>query len=529
MKMNWTIRTLFSIIQYTYLVVYRIYSLIYRKKPSKIPPTENPLFTLSATTLARKIRQREITSYEVVYAYTERIKEVNRLLNAVVENRYRSAIIEAKICDEQLAAGKVDVKMLEEKMPLYGVPITIKECCAVKGLSHTGCSLTRKGVKATADSTIVKLLRNAGAIPLCVTNTPEQSSNIDTSNLLYGTTFNPYDIRYSAGGSSGGEGALLGSGASLIGIGSDLLGSVRIPALFNGVFGHKPTSKIVPIEGHIPESDDEVFLSYVTFGPMTRYAEDLNLLMRVLTSTCNHDLRLTVPVDLKQLKVYYLQSLDESFGMLPISPNIEQCVLKAANHFKERDIHTEKLPIDWPVTQHEITIVGILNIKKFPQLIPSSDLKIRKNPSVEMMKAFFCKSQHTISAILFTLLLKTHFLFTKSDISYYTQHAEQLRQNLLDVLGEDGVFIYPTLRRQATFLRFALLEFINVAYCGIFNIFGFPAVHVPMGLDPDGLPIGVQVIAAPYQDRLCLAVAEELEKAFGGWTPPPFSNDDCAK
>ncbi|EFN75981.1 Fatty-acid amide hydrolase 2 [Harpegnathos saltator] len=510
-------------------MMFWIWSLIYRKQPSRIPPAKETLFSLSATTLARMIRQREITSYQVVYTYTERIKEVNRVLNAVVDNRFGPAIIQAKICDEQLAAGKFDAETLEKEKPLYGVPITIKECCAVKGLSYTGGSLIRKGIKATADSAVIELLYNAGAIPLCVTNTPEMSSNFDTWNLVYGATLNPYDTRYSAGGSSGGEGALLGSGASLIGIGSDVAGSIRIPAIFNGVFGHKPTNGIISTRGHIPECKDETFQRYLTFGPMTRYAEDLSLLMRVLASDCDRDLRLTVPVDLKQLKVYYLQNVDNSFGILPVSPEIQQCVFKAAHHFEQLGLHTEKLPINWPATIAEMGAASLLSMKEPPQILLSSDPKGRKNPAMELMKSLFCQPQYTKSAIFFSFLLESHFPFAKSSLSYYTKHAEVVRRELLNLLGDNGVFIYPTFRCPTTFRRLILLEFINCSYATIFNVFGFPALHVPMGLNDEGLPIGVQVIAAPYQDRLCFAVAKELETAFGGWTPPPFSGADSRK
>ncbi|XP_032673933.1 fatty-acid amide hydrolase 2-like isoform X2 [Odontomachus brunneus] len=511
-------RTLLFIMNIMYYISYWILSFIYRKKPLKISQPD-PLFTISATKLAKMIRQREIESYQVVYAYTERIKEVNRVLNAVVDNRYGPAIIEAKICDEQLA-GKFDAETLEKEKPLYGVPITIKECYAVKGASYTGCSLTRKGVKATADSAVVELLRNAGAIPLCVTNTPEMCSNLDTSNRLYGNTLNPYDTRYSPGGSSGGEAALLATGASLIGIGSDLLGSIRLPAHFCGVFGYRPTSKMISIEGCFPYCEDKLFQSCFSVGPLARYAEDIELLIKVMTSKCNHDLRLTVPVDLKQLKVYYLPKIDNSYGIRPTLPEIEQCVLKAANHFNERGIHTKKLPINLQPTIIEMVMTSLLTIKDLPPLVLSNDPKVQKNSIMEAIKALFGLSQHTSATIFFSFLLQTHFPFTKSDISYYTQQREQIRQKLLDLLGENDVLICPTYRSPAIFQKLMCFEFVNAMYTSVFSVLGFPALHVPMGLNHEGLPIGVQVVVAPYQDRLCLAVAKELERAFGGWTPP---------
>ncbi|KMQ87163.1 fatty-acid amide hydrolase 2 [Lasius niger] len=346
----------------------------------------------------------------------------------------------------------------------------------------------------------------------------------ESSNLLYGRTRNPYDTRYTPGGSSGGEGALLGAGASVIGIGSDLAGSVRIPALFNGIFGHKPTAEIVSTNGHLPLSEDKVFQKLLTFGPMARYAEDLGLLMRVLTSKCDRNLRLNVPVDLRQLKVYYRFSMDEAFGTLPVVPEMKDCVQRAVTHFMQNDICAEKLPIEWPTEIVEIVLTGLFNVKDLPPLlIDSNDPKVKKNSIIELLKTVFGLSQHTKQTTIFKTMFDTHFPFSESDISHYTKQGTAIRQKLLDLLGENGVFIYPTHRCPTVLPELSICETLNTVYCGIFNTFGFPAVHIPMGLNHEGLPIGVQVIAAPYQDRLCLAIAKELETAFGGWVPPSIS------
>ncbi|XP_025266444.1 fatty-acid amide hydrolase 2-like [Camponotus floridanus] len=517
------LRIIFSILNIIYAVLYRIVLLI-RKKPQKIPPITDSLLTFSATALAKKIRQREITCYDVVNTHIQHIKKVNCTLNAVIDNRFGEAIFEAKICDEQLANGKFDIKTLEKEKPLYGIPVTVKECCAVKGCSHTGCSLGRKGMKASHDALVIKLLRNAGAIPVCVTNTSEMCGGFESSNLLHGRTRNPYDIRYTSGGSSGGEGALLGAGASVIGIGSDIAGSIRLPALFNGIFGHKPTAEIISNIGYIPESEDKLYQKLLTFGPMTRYAEDLGVFMKVLTSTSDHNLRLDVPVDLRQLKVYYRFGMDDALGMLPVVPEIKDCVQRAVTHFTQYDIRPEKLPIEWPTELVEIVFSTFFSIKEFPNvLVDANDPKLKKNPAIEILKIPFGLSQHTMQTTFHALMFEMHFPFSESDISHYTKQGKGIRQKLLDLLGENGIFIYPTVRCPAVLSEFTFCETLNDVYCAIFNVFGFPAVHIPMGLNHEGLPIGVQVIAAPYQDRLCLAVAKELETAFGGWVPPSIS------
>ncbi|XP_020288043.1 fatty-acid amide hydrolase 2-like isoform X2 [Pseudomyrmex gracilis] len=515
--MMFKLRLLFAVMNVIYLPLEWIVLLIYKKPRCSLTPITKSLFTLSATTIAKKIREKEITSYEVVNEYIERIKEVNSSLNAVVDNRFENAIIEAKKCDEQLRSGKLDLEKLKKEKPLYGVPCTMKESIGVKGCSHTGCTLSRKGVKATDDAVVVKLLRDAGAILLCITNTPEMCICFETTNLVYGHTKNPYDARYSAGGSSGGEGALLGAGASLIGFGSDLGGSIRVPALYNGVFGHKPTSGIVSNTGHYPLSDDKCFQSLLCLGPLARYAEDLSLVMRVITSQCGCNLRLDVPVDVNELKVYYLQSLDRSLGVLPVTAEIKNCVQQAANHFMKYGVSVEKLPIKLPAEICEIALTKIISMENPVSLLNADNTK---DPLYELGKGLLGLSENMKETCIMMLAFKHNLFFSKSDISKYAKQGESIRQKLVNLLGENGVFIYPTFHRSAVLPKFSICEIMNHVYTYLFNTFGFPATHVPMGLNRDGLPIGVQVIAAPYQDRLCLAVAKELETAFGGWIPP---------
>lgn len=170
-----------------------------------------------------------------------RINLVNPIINAVAEDRFTDALKEAQEVDAMLAQENVDLEALKRTKPLLGIPVTIKENLQVKGLSATMCCKLYKDVKAVEDGEATSRLRRAGAIILLVSTTPEFCLTIETYSKLYGVTRNPYNSLRSVGGSSGGEGALLGAGASLIGLGSDLAGSIRYPSAFNGVFGHKPT------------------------------------------------------------------------------------------------------------------------------------------------------------------------------------------------------------------------------------------------------------------------------------------------
>ncbi|XP_046820090.1 fatty-acid amide hydrolase 2-B-like isoform X2 [Vespa crabro] len=487
------------------------------KKPQRIPPTSNHLFKMSASLLAEKIRLREITSQELVEAYIQRIKQVNPILNAVIEDRFQEALEEAKICDKNIRNGEITIPELEKQKPLYGIPFTVKESCMLKGLSYTGGSYARKGIKASENGEAVEMLRNAGGIPLCVTNTPELCTGFDTYNYLYGRTCNPYDIRYTAGGSSGGEGALIGSGCSLIGLGSDISGSIRIPALFNGIFGHKPTTGIVSIKGHFPCNDNIKFKECLLIGPMTRYVEDLHLLMKILTATYNRDLYLDDPVDLKKLKVFYLEDFGSSMILVPTQKEIRTCIKEAVKHLKYCGSEIEEYPGNL-IHNIEGVLINILSLSQIPILLDPNDSKHEKQLLYELPKSLLGISQYTFGAIFLKLLTSTNKM-----LKYSKEHEfniQNQRQYFIDLLSNNGVFIFPTYPITAPIGKAIIFNPLSSIYSNLWNLFGFPATNVPMGITVDGLPIGLQVIAAPYQDRLCLAVAKELERSFGGWIPP---------
>ncbi|KAM7309386.1 fatty-acid amide hydrolase 2-A [Ixodes scapularis] len=202
-----------------------------------VPATAEPTLLQPATMLARRIRAGDLKSVDVIKAYVKRIREVNPTLNAVVDARFEDALAEAEDIDRRISQGSINWTAL----PLLGVPFTVKNNVAVKGCVFDAGSLYWKGQRADEDAAVVSLMRRAGAIPLAISNVPELCLSSDCSNMVYGTTRNPYDTNRSPGGSSGGEGSLLASAASVIGIGTDMAGSIRIPAYRCGIFGHKPT------------------------------------------------------------------------------------------------------------------------------------------------------------------------------------------------------------------------------------------------------------------------------------------------
>src|SRR6266542_793589 len=246
----------------------------------------------SAVALAAAIRSGQTTAREVVEAHIELLVRVNPMINAVIADRYDAARREADAADARIAAAEPG----ESLPPLLGVPCTVKESLALAGMPHSAGVVARQGQRATTTATVVARAMNAGAIPLGVTNTSELCLWVESENRLYGRTRNPYDPSRIAGGSSGGEAAAIGSGGSPFGLGSDIGGSIWIPAFCCGVFGHKPSRGLVPATGAWPPLSGDSGRLYSN-GPLARRAEDLMPLLRVMAGPDGVD-RQTIPVRL---------------------------------------------------------------------------------------------------------------------------------------------------------------------------------------------------------------------------------------
>ncbi|KRT83731.1 amidase, partial [Oryctes borbonicus] len=460
----------------------------------------------------------QISSEELVSAYIKRIEEVNPIINAVVENRFSEAITEAKNVDEYLSRYNTATFDLEKTKPLLGVPITIKECLAVKGMSYTGCSLTRKGIKAKEDAEAVKLLKEAGAIVLLVSSTPEYCTTIETYNNVIGRTKNPYDTRRACGGSSGGEGALLGAGASIIGIGSDICGSIRVPCAFNGIYGHKPSTGIVPLEGSFPWCDDKRFSEYLVIGPLTRYVEDLKLTLKVLAGSKALRLRLDEQVNFETINLFYMVDSFDEFCLTKVDRRIkhaiEQAVLYLSKNFKCK-VHETKFP---EMAYSNEMCALIFTIGSFCNVFTDSEIKY--NVLMEFLKFLRGHSIFSFQSFLFNVLMKTNCLMTVDELKLYSGKAADFKEKFTSTLGTNGVFLYPSFPTEAFRHNGFIKGILGTRFAGMFNLFGCPCTCVPIGLTKNGLPLGIQVVGAPNQDNLTLEVAKELGKYFGGWEAP---------
>ncbi|GFG29557.1 hypothetical protein Cfor_12374 [Coptotermes formosanus] len=487
-------------------------TLRYIRTSKKLPPIRNKLLLHSATTLARMIRTRQVTSEEVVKAYISRIRDINPLVNAMTDSRFEAALLDARYVDRVVETTEKSEQEIAKETPFLGVPLSVKGSIATKGLKHSAGQLRFEKRRAQEDAEAVKLMRDSGAIPLVVTNTPELCMMIETYNKINGTTNNPYDLRRTPGGSSGGEAALLASAGSVIGLGSDIAGSLRIPAAFTGIFAHKPTPGVVSHVGHNPTSTDENWSRFFTFGPMSRYAEDLAPMLKVLANKNADKLRLDEKIHIRDMKVYYME--DDGGSRLTSGVGRE---IKAA---------MQKVDIKEMRYAYEISVPLVLQLNDITSVHTSDHHpKPWKTIILDLLKFFTCLSENTFPVICYAIAKKLSLLISGRRLAELKRRNASLRNELYELLGTDGVFLYPTFVDCANFHLENFYKFFNVTYTLIMNALEIPVTNCPVGMNGQGLPIGIQVVAAPFQDRLSIAVANELQTAFGGWKEPPSTEN----
>lgn len=474
------------------------------------------LLALSGSAIARLIRERQLSSRDAIEVHIRRIEAVNPRLNAMVADRFALARAEADAADRELARGAPG-----SLAPFHGVPCTIKEAIALSGMPYTSGLVARRGVRAERDGSAVARLRAAGAIPLGVSNISELCMWMESSNRVYGRTSNPYDATRIAGGSSGGEGALVGAGCTPFGLGADVGGSIRMPAFFNGVFGHKPTGGLVPNTGHFPIAHGPA-RRYLTTGPITRRAEDLFPLLSILAGPDGEDggcleLQLGDPARVRLDELLVLDVPDN--GVLAVDEELQQAQRCAAAALAGRGARVE--PARFELLRHSLQIWSVAMSEaggpSFGELLGEG-----KRISVlrELGRLALGRSPHTLPALGLAALELVPAGLSRA-ARRYLEELHVLRDAIVERLGPNGVMLYPSYPRPAPRHNRPILAPVAWVYTAIMNALELPVTQVPLGLGRDGLPLGVQVVGAPGQDHRTIAVACALEAELGGWRPPP--------
>lgn len=488
------------------------------------------MLEFSATELAQKIRNKELSIPEVVDFYISRIQAENPRLNAIVEENYSAARKEAKEKQSHLdSLSEAD----RQKLPVFfGVPYTCKEMLAVEGKKSTIGSLYRKDNVMKENATVVERMEKAGAILLGMTNVPEAAFWFECDNVIYGRTNNPHDTSRTPGGSSGGEGAIIGAGASPMGIGSDIGGSIRMPAAFCGIFGHKPSDLIIPTTGQFPlyRATAESYVgkkrTFAVIGPMSRKAKDLYPMLQTMLGHDGIDREIKKDFKLKPLvknpediRIFSLAS-PIIHGTSEADPLLQNSVNFAVRYLKELGSSVETLDRKIFIRAFELWLARAQTIEghNFTSFLAGG-------PEINYLKEFSAlaigRRRFTFPALLTAML--DHYGDDRAQAPERLEELAQLKKRISRMLGKDGVIIMPVHPRLAPKHHTTYSRPFDFAYTGIINALGMPGTTVPMGLTAEGLPMSVQVIADEDQDHLCLSVAEWLEQGFGGWQEPKRS------
>lgn len=467
----------------------------------------NELNFLSAVVMAEKVRQKRISPVELVNAHFARIAEVNPRLNAFVALDEERARRDARTLEAEAVRGEL-------RGPLHGVPISIKSSIDTAGLRCESGTRLRAGNVAANDAVLVMRLRNAGAIVLGVTNTPELLMAWETDNLLYGRTNSPWDLTRTPGGSSGGEAAAIASGCSSGGVGSDGGGSIRVPAHFSGICGLKPTPGRIPATGHYPGSAGPFALIGVV-GPMARTVADLETMFAVMAGPDDGDpssapvpLRRIGREELRQTRIGYF----EDDGRTPVTPETRAAVRAAAEGLARAGF--EVVPFR-PEGLEEARQLWWRFFGTAGGMILGPLAKGHESDLSPLLKEFLgwvaAEPPHTGHTLLYTWLQR-----------------DALRAKILAQMQVFPILLCPAAAipafrhgERGWDVEGKTIRYLDAwSYTEFFNLLGNPGAVVPVGQSPEGLPIGVQIVGRPWEEELALAVAAEVERECGGFRRP---------
>ena len=475
----------------------------------------NPCFE-TATSLARAIRTKKLTSCEATEAHLERIDRLNGSINALVVIDREGALKTARAADRAVRKGT-------KLAPLHGVPITLKEAYDVAGLRTTSSHPPLKDNIAKSDASLVARLRAAGAVILGKTNVPELCADFQTDSPLFGTTRNPWDLARGAGGSTGGGAAAVAARLSPLEIGSDLGGSVRNPAHYNGIFTLKPSEWRVPGRGHVPGLPGKTRTMHWmnTYGPLARSIDDLDLALRIIAGPDGNEagaapvpLGPTPRLQAKDLRIAVL----ESNPLVRVSADTAKVVRATARLLAKAGAKVKSAApagLDWqqgwddwcdlfyymtqglePLAAREPMFAGTdspdptvrsaaratrLNMAQFFALLD------RRDRTIKLCESFLDEYDAWLTPVM--------------------PGAAFVRQPSSEPLVIDGV-PYPYF-------------FAGTAYNFLANLSGQPAVVLPCGFSKEGLPIGLQLTGKRWGEAKLLGVAKALEKLLPPCPVPP--------
>jgi amidase len=481
----------------------------------------------TAVELSAALAAKKVSAVELAQDAIGRIERHDSRINAICVRDFERGLAAARAADAALARG--------EKKPLLGIPLTVKESFNIAGLPTTWGIPAQKDFTPAEDALSISRVKDAGGVILGKTNVPLGLGDWQSYNDIYGTTNNPFDLGRTPGGSSGGSSAALAAGYGPLSLGSDIGGSLRVPAFHCGVYAHKPTFNLVPARGHtpppLPPLPFERDLSVI--GPMARSAADLSLLLDAIAGPDPLDAgkayKLALPPprhsELKNFRVLLI----DTDPVMPTDKVVRGTLETLAANLGKAGVRVERhsplLPDFAASTRlYMRMLMSFLAASFTPEVyagaqaaaaaLPPGDLSL----GAERLRGMALSHRDWVISDGGRSRLRAQWreLFNIYDAvicpvmptpAYPHDHSADQETRRIKIDGKD--YVYPD----------------QLSWPGIATLPGLPATAIPSGLSPDGLPVGVQIVGPWLEDRTPLKLAELIEREFGGFVPPPMFDD----
>jgi amidase len=481
----------------------------------------------TATELSAALAAKKVSAVELAQDAIGRIERHDGKINAICVRDFARGLDAARAADTGRARG--------ETGPLLGIPLTVKESYNVAGLPTTWGFPAQKDFTPSEDALSISRVKGAGGVILGKTNVPIGLGDWQSYNEIYGTTNNPYDLGRTPGGSSGGSAAALAAGYGPLSLGSDIGGSLRVPAFHCGVYAHKPTFALVPSRGHIsppnPPLPFDRDLSVI--GPMARSAADLSLLLDVVAGPdpleAGKGYRLALPPsrhsELKNFRVL----LVDTDPVMPTDKGVRGAIEKLAADLGKAGVTvTRESPLlpDFAASSrlYMRLLMSFLAASFAPEVYAGAQAGAAQlapgdtSLGAERLRGVALSHRDWLMADGARTRLRAQWreLFKSFDAvicpimptpAYPHDHSEDQERRHINIDGKD--YVYPD----------------QLAWPGIATLPGLPATAIPIGFSPQGLPVGVQIVGPWLEDRTPLKLAELIEREFGGFVPPPDFDD----
>jgi amidase len=481
----------------------------------------------SATELSAALAAKKVSAVELAQDAIARIERHDGKINAICVRDFDRGLQAARAADAARGRG--------ESKPLLGIPLTVKESYNIAGLPTTWGFPAQKDFVPPEDALSISRVKDAGGVILGKTNVPLGLGDWQSYNEIYGTTNNPFDLGRTPGGSSGGSSAALAAGYGPLSLGSDIGGSLRVPAFHCGVYAHKPTFALVPSRGHTPPPFPPLPFDrdLAVIGPMARSAGDLALLLDVIAGPdpleAGVGYRLALPPsrhsDLKNFRVLLI----DSDPVLPTNKAVRGAIEKLAGHLSKAGVTvTRQSPLlpDFAATSrlYMRLLMSFLAGSFQPEVYAGAQAAAAKlspddiSLGAERLRGIALSHRDWVMADGARARLRAQWreLFKTFDAvicpvlptpAFPHDHSQDQESRRIDIDGKP--YVYPD----------------QLAWAGIATLPGLPATAIPLGLSREGLPVGVQIVGPWLEDRTPLKLAELIEREFGGFVAPPMFDD----